>query len=227
MLSAIPVITIDGPSASGKGTIAEHIAYKLGFRYLDSGAIYRVAALAGERAGVPLDDEAALAAMASNLVLRFEDGRIFLNNEDVTQAVRSESAGKNASKIAVFPRLREALLARQREFRRQPGLVADGRDMGSVVFPDAVLKIYLTASVEARAERRYKQLKEKGMHANLAAILEDLRLRDLRDSSRVAAPLRICADSIVLDTTPLTIDDTVAFVLEKYRSISGGATSVR
>jgi cytidylate kinase len=224
--NVIPIIAIDGPSASGKGTIAEQAARRLSFRYLDSGAIYRVAALAARRTGVPLDDETALAALATSLDIQFRDGGIFLNGENVTQAVRSEEAGNDASKIAALPGLRAALLQRQREFRQPPGLVADGRDMGSVVFPDAILKIYLTATVEARAKRRYKQLKQKGMYANLAAILEELRQRDARDSNRSASPLKICDDALVLDTTQLTIDDAVEFVLEKYQFVVR-ATGVR
>ncbi|MES2353985.1 MAG: (d)CMP kinase [Pseudomonadota bacterium] len=216
----VPVIAIDGPSASGKGTVAELTAQELGFRYLDSGAIYRVTAYASAQAGIALDDEERLAAMASGLDLRFADGRVFLEGKDVTLAVRSEEAGNDASKIAVLPALRKALLNRQRNFLQRPGLVADGRDMGSVVFPDAVLKIYLTASTEARAERRHKQLKQKGIHANLAATLEDLRLRDQRDSGRSAAPLKICEDAVVLDTTNLGVDDAVKLVVEKYRSIN-------
>jgi cytidylate kinase len=219
MSNEVPVIAVDGPSASGKGTVAEHVAHELGFRYLDSGAIYRVAALAGRMADISLDDESGLVALVANLDLRFASGEIFLNGDNVTHSVRSEEMGNDASRIAVLPRLRTALLQRQRDFRQPPGLVADGRDMGSVVFPDAMLKIYLTASVEARADRRYKQLKHKGMYANLAAILEDLRLRDARDSGRSAAPLKICNDAIVLDTTHLTVNDAVRFVVERYHSI--------
>lgn len=219
MSNEVPVIAVDGPSASGKGTVAEHVAHALGFRYLDSGAIYRVAALSARMADISLDDESRLVALVANLDLHFAIGQIFLNGDNVTHSVRSEEMGNDASRIAVLPRLRTALLQRQRDFRQPPGLVADGRDMGSVVFPDAMLKIYLTASVEARADRRYKQLKQKGMYANLAAILEDLRLRDARDSGRSAAPLKICNDAIVLDTTHLTVDDAVKFVVERYHSI--------
>ena len=222
----IPVIAIDGPSASGKGTVAERVAQALGFHYLDSGAIYRVAALAARKAGIAVDDEAALVALAANLDLNFIDGKIFLTGADVTQGVRSGEAGNDASRISALSRLRQALLARQLACRRQPGLVADGRDMGSVVFPDALLKIFLTASVEARAERRYKQLKQKGMYANLAAIQEELQRRDARDSGRTAAPLIICDDAVVLDTSELTIEQAVAFVLEKYQA-ARRATGVR
>ena len=222
----VPVIAIDGPSASGKGTVAEQVAHALGFHYLDSGAIYRVATLASRKAGIACDDETGLAALAENLDLDFIGGRILLDGQDITQAIRSEEAGNDAAKISALPRLRQALLARQLAFRRQPGLVADGRDMGSVVFPDAVLKIFLTASVAARAERRYKQLKQKGMYANLAAIQEDLHRRDARDSGRTAAPLIICNDAVVLDTSELTVEQAVAFVLEKYQA-ARRATGVR
>ena len=217
--NAVPVIAIDGPSASGKGTVAERVAGALGFHYLDSGAIYRVVALAGRMAGLALNDENTLASLAADLDLSFQNGRVILQGRDVTEAVRSEAAGHDASRIAVLPALREALLERQRAFRRRPGLVADGRDMGAVVFPDARPKIYLTASVEIRATRRYKQLIEKGMHANLAAIQDDLRMRDMRDSSRVLAPLKICPDAVVLDTSWLAVDEAAEFVRKKYYSV--------
>lgn len=220
MTNLVPVIAIDGPSASGKGTIAERVAQKLGFRYLDSGAIYRVTALAAERADISMDDEVRLAEVAASLDLQFTEGKVLLNGSDVKENLRAETTGNNASKIASFPLLRTALLERQRAFRQMPGLVADGRDMGSVIFPDATIKIFLTASVEARANRRYKQLKQKGIYANLDAILEDLRLRDARDSTRSAAPLKICDDAIVLDTTELSIDTVVSFVIDKYKSIA-------
>lgn len=223
---AIPVIAIDGPSASGKGTIAERVADALDFHYLDSGAIYRVAALAARRAGVKPDDEFAQASLAAKLQLSFQHGTVLLDGVDVTADLRSEQIGHDASHIAVLPALRQALLQRQRAFREPPGLVADGRDMGSVVFADAVVKIFLTASVETRAERRYKQLKEKGMHANLAAIQEELRERDQRDSERSVAPLKLCADAVVLDTTRLSIDEAVEFVLQQY-GCANGETGVR
>ena len=177
-------------------------------------------------AGLAEDDDMGWANKAAELDLQFNDGRVFLDGKDVTDAVRSEETSRYASRIAVLPGLRTALLGRQRAFRRPPGLVADGRDMGSIVFPDAVVKIFLIASIEIRAERRYKQLKEKGMYANLAAIQEELRLRDARDSGRSAAPLKICADAVLLDTTRLTIDEAVEFVLEKYRA-AGHVTGVR
>jgi len=212
----IPVIAIDGPSASGKGTVASLVAKRLGFHYLDSGALYRLVALAASRACVSLADEVALAQVAQNLDVRFSDGDIWLCGERVTDAVRTEACGNGASQVAAFPLVRQALLERQRAFRQAPGLVADGRDMGSVVFPDAATKIFLTATAEARAERRYKQLIGNGLHANIQKILQDIQQRDARDSVRSVAPLQKCADASLLDTTPLTIDEVVAEVLERY-----------
>ena len=214
--NAVPVIAIDGPSASGKGTVASLVAKRLGFHYLDSGALYRLVALAASRAGVSLADEAALAAVAQGLDVRFGDGDVWLGGERVTDAVRTEACGNGASQVAAFPLVRQALLERQRAFRQAPGLVADGRDMGSVVFPDAATKIFLTATAEARAERRYKQLIGNGLHANIHKILQDIQERDARDSARSVAPLQKCADASLLDTTPLTIDEVVAEVLERY-----------
>lgn len=217
--SSIPVITIDGPSASGKGTVAQRVAGQLGFHYLDSGALYRLLALAAVRRGVALDDEAAVSALAQGIAIRFENGEILLDGETVTEAIRSEDCGIGASKIAALPQVRAALLDLQRAFRKAPGLVADGRDMGSVVFPDALVKIFLTASAEIRAERRVKQLMEKGMGDSIAPsqILLDIQSRDERDSARSVAPLRQCADASLLDTSALTIDTAVAAVLERYR----------
>ncbi|MBZ0106503.1 MAG: (d)CMP kinase [Sulfuricella denitrificans] len=215
--SPVPVIAIDGPSASGKGTVAALVAKELGFHYLDSGAIYRVTALAAMRAGISLDDEDALAQLASHLDVRFEHGEIWLNGEKVGDDVRSEASGNAASRIAALPRLRQALLEFQRGFLKTPGLVADGRDMGSVVFPDATLKIFLTASAEVRAERRYKQLMEKGMHANLSQILQDLQQRDARDSARSVAPLQKFADAYLLETSSLNIAEAVTEILALYR----------
>jgi cytidylate kinase len=212
-----PVIAIDGPSASGKGTVAALVARELGFLYLDSGAIYRVTALAALRAGISLDDEEALAQLAGQLDVRFDNGEIWLAGEKVGDDVRSEASGNAASRIAALPRLRQALLEFQRGFLKAPGLVADGRDMGSVVFPDATLKIFLTASSEVRAERRYKQLIEKGMHANLSQILQDLQQRDARDSARSVAPLQKFADAHLLETSTLNIAEAVAEVLTHYR----------
>lgn len=213
-MSDAPVIAIDGPSASGKGTVAERVARALGFHFLDSGALYRLAALKARKSGVEIDDEIGVAALAERLAIEFRDARIWLDGEDVTLELRAEQTGRDASHVAALPRVRAALLARQRAFRRRPGLVADGRDMGSVIFPTAEVKIFLTASVEKRAERRYKQLIDKGLHANLRLILEDLKARDERDSQRQEAPLRICDDAVVLDTSELTIDEAVGFVIE-------------
>src|SRR5258706_2001236 len=216
----IPVIAIDGPSASGKGTVAQRAAQRLGFHYLDSGAIYRAAGLAARQAGVALDDQDALVQLAHNLELRFDGERVLLAGQDVSIAVRGEQAGKDASAIAALPRLRQALLDRQRAFRVPPGLVADGRDMGSVVFADAQLKIFLTASPEARAERRVKQLIEKGIPASIEKILEDLRERDARDAARSAAPLKMCDDAVLLDTTQRSIDEAVQFVVQRFHAVA-------
>lgn len=213
-----PVIAIDGPSASGKGTVAALVAQALGFHYLDSGAIYRVAAHAAQRAGVDLADPAALAALAAGLEVRFQGGEVWLAGEPVGDIIRTEAAGRAASQIAALAPLRAALLARQRAFRQPPGLVTDGRDMGSTVFPDATLKVFLTASAEARAQRRYKQLIEKGFTANLAALLEDLQERDARDAARAAAPLMQTADARRLDTTHLGVEQAVAQVLAWFRA---------
>lgn len=217
MSGAIPVIAIDGPSASGKGTVAALVAKALGFSYLDSGALYRVSAHAALSRGVALDDEAGLAAMAHDLDLRFEDGEVYLDGVAVGDAIRTEEAGRAASRIAALPALRSALLDVQRAFRKSPGLVTDGRDMGSVVFPDATVKVFLTASAEERAQRRYKQLIEKGFDANLAALVQDLRERDARDAGRQAAPLRQGDDAHLLDTTGVSIDAAVDQVLSWYR----------
>lgn len=213
----VPVIAIDGPSASGKGTVAALVARALGFHYLDSGAIYRAMAYAAARAGIALDDEAALVDLAGRLDLRFDGTEIYLDGQAVGEALRSEEMGRIASRIAALPALRAALLERQRAFRLPPGLVTDGRDMGSVVFPDASLKIFLTASAEVRAQRRYKQLMEKGFDANLVQILQDLRERDARDAARSAAPLQKTADALLLDTSDMTIEQAVQTVLDWYR----------
>jgi len=208
-----PVIAIDGPSASGKGTVAERVAAALGYHYLDSGSLYRLAALAAVRAGIALDDEAGVAEQAIGLPASFEGGRILLAGDDVTDAIRSEEISAGASKVAAQPAVRAALLARQRAYRRFPGLVADGRDMASVVFPSAPAKVFLTASAGARAERRYKQLIAKGMPANMHALLQDLQERDARDAQRSVAPLRQCDDADLVDTTELNIDAAVAAVM--------------
>jgi 3-phosphoshikimate 1-carboxyvinyltransferase len=213
----IPVIAIDGPSASGKGTVAQRVAEKLGFHFLDSGALYRLVALAASRDGVPLGDETGLEKIATELDVRFSGGDIFLRNDQVSDAIRVEAVGDAASQVAALPRVRAALLARQRAFRQAPGLVADGRDMGSVVFPDASLKIFLTASAEVRAERRHKQLIEKGMSANIDTLLQDIRARDTRDSQRSAAPLQQAADASLLDSSDLSIEQAVAAVLKQFQ----------
>ena len=207
-----PVVAIDGPSASGKGTVASRVAAALGFQYLESGALYRLVALAG---GVPRESARVLDAA-------FRDGRIFLKNQDVTEKVREEAVGLRASEVAKIPEVRAALLARQRAFRQAPGLVADGRDMGTVVFPDAVLKVFLTASTATRAQRRYKQLIDKGNSANLAALSRDLEERDQRDAAREVAPLKPAADAVSVDSSDLTIDQVVDRVLELYRERTSG-----
>ena len=210
---AAPVIAIDGPSASGKGTVAARVAAALGYGYLDSGALYRLTALAAQRAGVAWTDEAAVAAIAASLDVAFSESDMCLAGVPVGDAIRTEEISAGASKVAALPAVREALLFRQRAFNTAPGLVGDGRDMGSVVFPQAALKIFLTASAEARAERRYKQLIEKGFSANLSDLLLDLQQRDARDSGRSVAPLRQEADAKLLDTTSLTIEEAVNQVL--------------
>jgi len=202
-----PVIAIDGPSASGKGTIASRVAKRLGFHYLESGALYRVVALMALREG--LADELALSVLAGNMDVLFDDGEVWLADEAVTEKVRSEPVGNRASEVARLPAVRQALLKRQRAFRRPPGLVADGRDMATVVFPDAELKVFLTADPEIRAQRRYKQLIEKGIDANLRALSRDLRERDERDAKRAVAPLVPAPDSQVLDSSALSIDEVV------------------
>jgi len=219
-ISLPPVIAIDGPSASGKGTVAQRVAQALGFHYLDSGALYRLVAVAARQAGVAWGDEAALAPIAAALDVRFEGDEIYLNQSVVTDIVRSEEASLGASTVAVWPAVRAGLLARQKAFRISPGLVADGRDMASVVFPDAKLKIFLTAAAETRAERRYKQLIAKGMDANMTALLQDIRARDERDSQRSAAPLQKTDDAILLDTTHLSIDAAVEAVLGRYKAVT-------
>jgi cytidylate kinase len=211
-----PVITIDGPSASGKGTVAMLVAQRLGFHYLDSGALYRLVALVAQRARIDSSDEAATARLAEALDARFDGGNIYLNHDLVTDAIRTEEVSTRSSQVAALPAVRRALLTRQRAFREPPGLVADGRDMGSVVFPDAALKIFLTADAEERARRRYKQLIGKGMGANIATLLQDIRARDVRDSERAVAPLQRNSDAILLDTTGLTIEEAVEQVLARY-----------
>lgn len=214
---AVPVICIDGPTASGKGTLAAALAARLGWHYLDSGALYRATALAARQAGVALDDEAALARLAAALPLRFEAGRVWLDGRDVSEALRSEQTGMDASALAPLPAVRAALLNLQRGMARLPGLVADGRDMGTVVFADAPLKVFLTASAETRAERRYKQLAAKGISANIARLRDDLQARDARDASRTAAPLKAAQDALALDNSCLSIEQSVQQVLDWWQ----------
>ena len=218
-IPAIPVIAIDGPTASGKGTVAQAVAEKLGFHYLDSGSLYRLAALAASRLGIDLADAIAVARVAANLHIAFRDGKTWLDGIDVGDEIRTESASQNASRVAALPPVREALMTLQRNFRAAPGLVADGRDMGSVVFPDAVLKVYLTASAEARAERRTKQLKQKGISAIIDDVVKELRSRDDRDSNRPVAPLKHYPDALLLDTTEITADEAVEKILRWVRQV--------
>ena len=215
----IPVIAIDGPSASGKGTVARRVSESLGFHYLDSGTLYRLVALVASRTGVDLADEEALANITEHLDVTFEGTEIRLGSEDVTDIVRSEACGNGASRAAAHSQVRKALLGRQRAFRRNPGLVADGRDMCSVVFPDAILKIFLVANTETRAQRRYKQLMGKGVDVKIATILQDIRERDARDSGRSVAPLKQDADSSSIDTTLLNITEVVNQILRQYAEI--------
>ncbi|WP_420105410.1 (d)CMP kinase [Herbaspirillum huttiense] len=215
----IPVITIDGPTASGKGTVAQKVARELGFHYLDSGALYRLTALSVLRRGVALDDEHALAKAAEHLHCHFDGGHIFLANEDVSQAIRAEEVGNTASKIAALITVRQALYGLQLSFRKPPGLVADGRDMGTVIFPGARLKVFLTASVEARATRRYKQLIDKGFSANIEDLSRDLRERDERDMNRSSAPLKAAEGAYHLDTSDMTADEAVQQVLSWYAAL--------
>jgi len=213
------VITIDGPTASGKGTVAAIVAATLGFHLLDSGALYRLAALASIRYEVPKDDAPGLAKLIEALHITFREGCAQLDGVDVSSEIRQEEVGNRASAIAVHPEVRQALVARQRAFRKRPGLVADGRDMGTVIFPDATLKVFLTASVEARAARRHKQLMQKGFSANMDDLLRDLRARDDRDMNRSAAPLKPAADAKTLDTSGLSIDQAVEQIIGWYSAI--------
>lgn len=215
----IPVIAIDGPTASGKGTVAQLVATQLGFHYLDSGALYRLTALSALRNAVALNDEQALAKLAETLQCSFTNGDIFLAGENVTLAIRAEEVGNAASKIAALPALRQALVALQLRFRTAPGLIADGRDMGTVIFPDADLKVFLTASPEARAQRRYKQLIDKGFSANMQDLLKDLNERDARDANRAVAPLKPAEGAYLLDTSNLTVHQAVEQVLGWYADV--------
>lgn len=215
---SVPVVAIDGPSGSGKGTVSRILAGRLGWHLLDSGALYRLTALAGAGRGLDPADEAGHAALAAGLDVRFETDaqggeRVVLDGQDVTQRLRAETTGNMASVVAAMPSVRAALLERQRSFATRPGLVADGRDMGTVVFPQAGLKVFLTASAEERARRRYNQLKEKGLAANLAGLSQEILERDRRDSARSVAPLRPATDAVVIDSTGLTVDDVVNRIL--------------
>ena len=213
LVTAAPVIAIDGPTASGKGTVSARVAEALGFHYLDSGALYRLTALAAREAGVDWADEPGVAALAAWLDVAFHAGGVLLNGREVGEAIREEEISSAASQVAALPAVREALLFRQRAFHRAPGLVGDGRDMGSVVFPDAVLKVFLTASAAVRAMRRYEQLLKRGDHATFSAILADLETRDARDRARSTAPLRQEADALLLDTNDLTIETATKRIL--------------
>jgi len=214
----IPVITIDGPSASGKGTVAQLVAEKLGFHYLDSGALYRIVALAAYQQNINWGDEVAVAKCAEGLHIRFTGEQVLLNGLDVSNDIRTEEMGKGASQVAVHPGVRAALIGLQHSFRQAPGLVGDGRDMGTVIFPDAVLKIFLTASTEIRATRRYKQLLGKNQPANYEAILLDLQERDARDRNRASAPLVMADQAILLETDNLTIQEAVDFILSHFKT---------
>ncbi|WP_336316415.1 (d)CMP kinase [Stutzerimonas stutzeri] len=229
MIKPVPVITIDGPSGSGKGTVAALLAGKLGWNFLDSGALYRLLAFAARNHGVDLTNEEALKVLAEHLDVQFgaaRDGHgmvIILAGEDVTEAIRNETVGAGASQVAALPVVRTALLQRQKAFREAPGLVADGRDMGTVVFPDAPLKIFLTASAEERARRRYLQLKARGDDVNLASLLEEIRERDERDTQRAVAPLKPAEDAIQLDSTTLSIEEVLQRILSEVadRDLAG------
>lgn len=217
-MSLPPVIAIDGPTASGKGTVASLVAEKLGFHYLDSGTLYRLVAFASEKQGVDVKNGPELGGVVPKLLISFKNSQTLLNGEDVTEAIRTETIGLRASALAVHPEVRSALVGLQRSFRQSPGLVADGRDMASAIFPDAVLKVFLTATASARAERRYKQLMAKGISAKLTDLLQNLQERDARDSSRGAAPLLIVDGAKVLETSDLSIDQAAKTVLDWYRS---------
>lgn len=218
----IPVLAIDGPSGSGKGTISRAVARALGWHFLDSGALYRVVGLAALRRGADLDSESAIEAVAREAAMRFfereiDDPRVLLDGIDVTDEIRTENAAAAASRVAAYPRVRDALLDKQREMRQPPGLVADGRDMGTVVFPDAALKVFLEADVGERARRRYKQLLQKGLSANLDDLLRELAERDLRDRTRAIAPLKPASDAILLDSTSMSIEEVFAAVIAEAR----------
>jgi 3-phosphoshikimate 1-carboxyvinyltransferase len=216
----VPVICVDGPTASGKGTLAVVLAQRLGYHFLDSGSLYRITALAALRSGLGLDSgsETAIAELVKRLHIRFNDGRVLLDGGDISDTIRTEEAGMNASKVSVLPLVRDALINLQHSFRRLPGLVADGRDMGTVIFPDATLKVFLTASAERRAERRYKQLISKGIAATLPSLRADLEARDARDTSRAVAPLKPAEDAKLLDNSDLSVEKSVDLVLDWWQS---------
>ena len=216
--SNTPVIAIDGPTASGKGTVAQQVAKRLGYHYLDSGALYRLVGLASFKRGISTDSEADLIPIAKNLNVIFQEDRVILDGEDVSDQIRQEEMGKRASEVAVHTGVRQALVARQQAFRQKPGLVADGRDMASVIFTDAVTKVFLTASAEARADRRYKQLIAKGFSANIDVLLQDLRDRDARDANRSQSPLKAVEGAHHLDTTSMTIEEAVNQVLKWHQA---------
>lgn len=213
----IPVITIDGPSASGKGTVAQLVADKLGFKYLDSGALYRVVAFATHQNNIAWDNAMEVAECAKTLDIQFRNGQVYLNKNDISDEIRTEAMGKGASQVAVHAPLRTALVDLQRSFCQPPGLVADGRDMGTVIFPDAQLKVFLTASTEVRAKRRYQQLLSKNQPANYENILLDLQERDARDKGRASAPLIMAQDTILLETDNLSISEAVNAVLQNFQ----------
>jgi len=223
-LNPVPVIAIDGPSASGKGTVAQILAEKLCYHYLDSGALYRIIALAAFEQGIDWQAEDDIAKLVSQLSIKFEHGEIYLNDADVSEKIRTEQMGQGASKVAAHPLVRLALVDLQHSFRKAPGLVADGRDMATVIFPDAKTKIFLSASAEVRAERRYKQLIKKGLEADCQAILKDLQDRDARDSQRTVAPLQQAPDAILLETSNLSIEQAVNAALQAV-SASGKSLS--
>ena len=218
---AIPVLTIDGPGGAGKGTLAAAIAEVRGWHLLDSGALYRIIAVVALRQGVPLRDAASLWALCAELQIVFSAGSVTVNGDDLTDAIRTEDAGSAASVVAALPPVREAILTLQQEFRRAPGLVADGRDMGTVVFPDAPVKIFLDASAEARAERRYNQLKNKGLSVKFPTLLEQIQERDARDKERAVAPLRPAEDALIIDSSEMSIDAVVATVIEHILRTTG------